>query len=312
MRPVFIGGCERSGTTLLGAMLGGHPDYVCVPEMQFKFDLLRLSPNGAGDSLDKSRTLRTLNKRSSFRIWDLPIALDTLPHESVSYRECIDWLVTAYGEKVAKPAPAVWIDHTPKNARYAATLFQAFPDAKMVHIVRDGRAVAASVLPLDWGPNEIEPAARFWAERLAYGLMAESRWPEKVVRIHYEDLVQSPEPTLQKLCAALDMEYHSAMSQAGGFQVPRYTAQQHALIGQAPDRSRVSGWETQLTPRQVEIFEHTTADLLTMLGYTLKFGGQAKKVSRRESLISGLRELYKKEFANRPRKRKRRKDTVPG
>lgn len=311
MQPVFIGGCERSGTTLLGAMLGGHPDYVCVPEMQFKFDLLRLSPNGAGERMDRASSLRTLNKRSSFRIWDLPIDLDTRTHASVSYRECIDWLVTAYGEKVAKPAPAVWIDHTPKNARYAATLFHAFPDARMIHIVRDGRAVAASVLPLDWGPNEIEPAARFWAERLAYGLMAESRWPDKVVRVHYEDLVQTPEPTLQKLCRVLDIAYHPAMSQAGGFQVPQYTAQQHALIGQAPDRSRVRGWETQLTPRQVEIFEHTTADLLEMLGYTLKFGLHAKKVSRRESLVSSVRELYKKEFTNRQRKRKRRKETVP-
>ena len=260
--------------------------------------------------MDKVSSLRTLNKRSSFRIWDLPLNLDTRTHESVSYRECIDWLVTAYGQKVTKPTPAVWIDHTPKNARYAATLFHVFPDARMIHIVRDGRAVAASVLPLDWGPNEIEPAARFWAERLAYGLVAESRWPDKVVRVHYEDLVQTSEPTLQKLCRALDIEYHPAMSQAGGFRVPQYTAQQHALIGQAPDRSRVRGWETQLTPRQVEIFEHTTADLLETLGYTLKFGLHAKKVSRRESLVSSVRELYKKEFANRQRKRKRRKETV--
>jgi hypothetical protein len=291
-------------------MLGGHPDYVCVPEMQFKFDLLRLSPNGVKEPLDKADSLRALYKRSSFRIWELPIDLPALTHEPISYREFIAWLVMAYGEKVAKPTPSVWIDHTPKNARYAATLFRLFPEAKMIHIVRDGRAVAASVLPLDWGPNEIGPAARFWAERLAYGLMAESRWPDKVVRVHYEDLVQAPAPTLQNLCAGIDIEYHPAMSQAAGFQVPKYTAQQHALIGQAPDRSRVSGWETQLTPRQVEIFEHTTADLLEMLGYTLKFGLQAKKVSRRESLVSSIRELYK-EFANRRRKRKRRRETVP-
>jgi hypothetical protein len=61
----------------------------------------------------------------------------------------------------------------------------------------------------------------------------------------------------------------------------------------------------------VEIFEYTTADLLEMLGYTLQFGLHAKKVSRRESLVSSVRELYKKEFANRQRKRKRRQETVP-
>jgi hypothetical protein len=279
--------------------------------MQFKFDLLRLSPNGSEGILDKANSLRTLNQRSSFRIWELPLDLSALVHEPVSYRECIDWLVMTYGQKVAKPTPSVWIDHTPKNARYAATLFHAFPEAKMIHIVRDGRAVAASVMSLDWGPNEIEPAARFWAERLAYGLVAELRWPDKVFRVHYEDLVQAPEATLQKLCPALGLTYDPGMCQAAGFQVPHYTAQQHALIGQAPDRSRVSGWETQLTPRQVEIFEHTTGDLLEMLGYPPKFGLQAKKVSKRESRVAGIRELYKKEFANRWRKRKRRKETVP-
>lgn len=311
MRPVFIGGCERSGTTLLGAMLGGHPAYVCIPEMPFKFDLLRLSPNGSEGSVGTANSLRTLSQRSSFRIWELPIDLSTFVHEPLSCGEFIERLVVAYGQKVAKPTPMVWIDHTPKNALYAATLFRTFPEAKMIHIVRDGRAVAASVLPLDWGPNEIETAARFWAGRLAYGLMAESRWPDKVVRVYYEDLVQAPEVTLQKLCTALDLTYDPAMSQAAGFQVPKYTAQQHALIGHAPDRSRVSGWETQLTPRQVEIFEYTTGDLLEMLGYTPKFGLQAKKVSRRESLVAGVRELYKKEFANRQRKQTRRKETVP-
>ena len=311
MRPVFIGGCERSGTTLLGSMLGGHPEYVCIPEMPFKFDLLRLSPNGGEGRVAIATSLPTLRQRSSFRIWELPLDLSALAHEPMSCRELIDWLVMAYGQKVAKPRPAVWIDHTPKNVRYATTLLRAFPEAKMIHIVRDGRAVAASVLPLDWGPNEIEPAARFWAGRLAYGLMAESRWPDRVVRVYYEDLVQAPEAMLQKLCTALDLTYDPAMSQAAGFQVPKYTAQQHALIGHAPDRSRVSGWEAQLTPRQVEIFEYTTGDLLEMLGYTLKFGLQAKKVSRRESLVAGIRELYKKEFTNRQRKRKRRKETVP-
>lgn len=151
MRPVFIGGCERSGTTLLGSMLGGHNDCLCVPEMQFKFNILRLTASGDQNSVDTVNILRRLSDRSRFRIWELDVA--SVTHKRLSCRELIEWIVTAYSQKVGKPAPAVWVDHTPANIRYAWTLLHLFPDAKMIHIIRDGRAVAASILPLDWGPT---------------------------------------------------------------------------------------------------------------------------------------------------------------
>jgi hypothetical protein len=311
MRPVFIGGCPRSGTTLLGAMLGGHPDYLCVPEMQFKRTILRLPSNGPHGAVDKADALQKLAGQPKFRIWELGTDVALMPHGQLSCRELIEWIVKAYGQKVGKLAPAVWVDHTPHNVKYARTLLRLFPDAKVIHIVRDGRAVAASIMPLDWGPNEIDSAARRWAKRLAYGLAAESRWPEKVIRVRYEDLVQDPPTVLQHLCEALSINYDPAMCRATGFQVPKYTAQQHALIGRAPDPARVHAWEKQLTSRQIEIFESITSELLESLGYVPKFGPHARKMSRLESLTVGIRELYKKEFVNRRRKRRRERETIP-
>jgi hypothetical protein len=55
MKPIFIGGCERSGTTLLGAMLGTHPRYLCVPEMKFKIDVL--SSSGEESATGRERQL---------------------------------------------------------------------------------------------------------------------------------------------------------------------------------------------------------------------------------------------------------------
>jgi len=81
MKPIFIGGCERSGTTLLGAMLGGHADLLCVPEMQFKFDILRFSGNETQGAVQKADILRRLVKRSSFRIWELDIDAVSIPGE---------------------------------------------------------------------------------------------------------------------------------------------------------------------------------------------------------------------------------------
>jgi len=292
-------------------MLGSHADLLCVPEMQFKFDILRFSGHEAQGTEEKTDLIRKLATRSSFRIWELDIDAIATPAEQLRGRALIEWIVRAYGKKVGKPAPTMWVDHTPKNVRYAWTFFRSFPEAKMIHIVRDGRAVAASVLPLDWGPNEIDSAARFWVERLAYGLAAESFWRKKVVRVRYEDLVQYPQTTLHSLCETLAINYDPAMCRAAGFQVPKYTAKQHALIGSKPNPARVNAWEKQLTPRQVEIFESIASDLLKTLGYTPQFGLSARPLSRRERILAGIREFYKREFSNRSRKRKRKRETIP-
>lgn len=84
------------------------------------------------------------------------------------------------------------------------------------------------------------------------------------------------------------------------------------LVGKAPDPARIHGWQQQLIPRQIEIFESVTADLLEMLGYTPNFGLSAKKVTWKESLVGSVQEFYKKEFINRRRKRRRKVATIPG
>jgi Sulfotransferase family len=62
-----------------------------------------------------------------------------------------------------------WVDHTPTNLRFARLLTAWFPEARFIHIVRDpGRA--ASVMPLNWGPNTITEAALFWKRRMALAL----------------------------------------------------------------------------------------------------------------------------------------------
>ncbi|MBM4256138.1 MAG: sulfotransferase [Deltaproteobacteria bacterium] len=311
MHPLFIGGCERSGTTLLGAMLGSHREYLCVPEMQFKFDICRLAAADHEDAVDASALLRAVGQRSSFRIWELGLDEPMLPQQPMTCRELMEWLVQLYGKKVNKPTPRFWVDHTPKNIRYARTLFQCFPDAKMLHIVRDGRAVEASVLPLDWGPNTIENAARFWAECLAYGFAAEIRWPRQVIRVRYEDLVRDPHHTLQSVCTALAIPFDPIMSEVRGFQVPPYTANQHSLTGHRPNPTRVNSWERNLSSRQIEIFESLTTDLLTILGYEPRFGLAAQKATRREILTADIQELYKKSFSNRRRKRQRKIAAIP-
>ena len=82
----------------------------------------------------------------------------------------------------------------------AYLLNEEFPKAKYIHLLRDGRAVANSVLSLDWGPNTIPVAARSWVKNVSYGLAAESFFNnEKILRVKYENLTLKPIETLKNM-----------------------------------------------------------------------------------------------------------------
>jgi sulfotransferase family protein len=292
-------------------MLGAHSDCLCVPESQFKIAALRACDLTQG-TMDVSRVLNVIKKHWRFQLWevDLPPASLFDAKLAGSYAALIEWIVSRYGERVGKPVSRLWIDHTPSNVRHAAVLFDVFPDASMIHLIRDGRAVAASLLPLDWGPNRIDRVAHQWVEMVGQGLAAEVRWgASRVARVRYEDLLEDPETTLRRLCRFLEIEYQARMLKADGFRVPEYTRNQHLLVGKAPDPGRVDAWRRALNARQIEIFESVVGDFLRYLGYTPLYGLRARAISRSELARSWLADMLRRGLANRVSERLRRRRT---
>ena len=138
----------------------------------------------------------------------------------------------------------------------------------MLHLVRDPRAVIASALPLDWGPTSARAGARWWLGWIGAGLAAEARYPDRVLRVRYEDLVREPQPTLKgiglRVGLALDRPWPKASGEA---HLPAYTRGQHALVGRPADPARIDAWRRRLSPAQVATIESELRDALTMLGY---------------------------------------------
>lgn len=303
MKPVFIGGCERSGTTMLGAMLGSHPRYLCPPEMPFKVDLLRKGLVGRIMSADEIRSLLKNDLKAELQGWRVDD--QTWSFSTAGSSDAIRNIVRAYGELIEKTDPEVWIDHTPNNIRWSATLADEFPESSFVHIVRDGRGVAASLMKLEWGPNTVHRSAHYWLEGVSFGLATEAALESRCIRVRYEDLVANPEPTLRELCTEIGIEFDPAMVAGGGFAVNKYSQGQHALVGKAPEEGRASAWEQQLSSREIEIIEAIVADELTLLGYETRFGLKAVPPSRKERWSSEVREVIKARITNRVRRRAR-------
>lgn len=309
IRPVFIGGCARSGTTLLGSLLGANADAIVTPESGFKIPLLRLQSRR---SPSPEALLDAASRDWRLKLWGLPgqsaAGLDGSPNVVA---HIMARFVEAYAAGHGRPGASTWIDHTPDNLRFVPTLLGAFPDARFVHVVRDGRAVTASVLRVDWGPNSVIRAASWWAHRVSFGLAAELAAPDRVLRVRFEDLVRQPESSLSRVCTFVGLEYRGPDMQQGVLEVQPYQASTHRLLAEPPRADRADTWEKTLSSREIEIFEALSSDLLEMLGYSPKFGISARQPSRSEKVKAAIVERVRMMVIN-PLRRRSRRSLLPG
>ncbi len=296
---------------MLAAMLGGHSECVAVPETQFLLDARGAVDRGEvasspGDVFDWIR------RHPRFRVWRFELEqtmfgeISPAAEDPQALQQVMRGLAAAWAERQGKSGCRRWIDHTPTHARHGSTLRLLFPRARFLHLIRDGRGVAASVAGLDWGPANPMAAARWWAEQVAHGLALESAIGEPVLRVRFEDLLTEMEPTLRRICEHLGIEDQSSMRRADGFLPPSYSRDQHALVGRTPDASRADAWRSTLSPRQIEIFESQSGDLLRHLGYPPDFGIRARRPGRGERLRFALGAFLRHRLSNPLRRRWRR------
>lgn len=277
--PLFIGGCGRSGTTLLGSMLGCAEEAITIPESQYIWEIGRC----LGNSFDAEEVFAALGSHWRFKIWELTgISHEALLHVK-TYSDLISLVVARYAEVRHNSGYRFWVDHTPESIANIGYLLSLFPDAKFIHIVRDGRGVASSILRTHWGPTNVYDAALWWRGNLAIGLAAETKFgSKKIMRVNFEDLLVKPEKTLKKICDFVGLNYSHLMLNANGFDVPEYTQRQHHLIGSALSVKRVNAWGNELTQREIQVFEIVTKELLSYLDYSQTALANHPPLKRRE------------------------------
>jgi hypothetical protein len=145
-----------------------------------------------------------------------------------------------------------------------------FPEARFVHIIRDGRDVALSYLSIQAGPNSVEEAAAYWDRFVRRGRRdGRPLGPGRYLEIRYEELVLQPEQRLRDVCAFLGLTYSRSMTEywkVGHAWVPG--ARHHVNLSRPPTRG-IRDWRNEMSDEQLATFEAVAGPLLEELGYPL-------------------------------------------
>lgn len=248
--PIFIGGEGRSGTTLLRVMLDSHSAIACGPETHFLVD-----PRFQEFHRHFSRTWERRAAGYGYAGRDL----DDLVRDFVR-----GWF-EPYMQRRGKRR---WADKTPQNIHILPYLWELFPTAKVIHMIRDGRDVACSILPQGWGPNTIAAAAERWVSCIEKGLAHRNR-TDRYMEVRYEDLVRQPERELRRVMDLVGEPWEPQMLEY--WRCPHDLApltESSATQVVQPIYSRSIGrWKRELSSSEVSQYVHVAGTTLRRLGY---------------------------------------------
>ena len=123
-----------------------------------------------------------------------------------TFKAVFESLLECYAEKMGKPR---WGEKTPGHFAYLDTLLTWYPQAKVLYLIRDPRAVVASVKNTPWSEKNADIITHRW--RRAANILARWEHDSRVHGVKYESLVTHPNRELEAICAHLDVTFDASM-----------------------------------------------------------------------------------------------------
>ena len=289
-KQIFVVGSSRSGTTMMGRALNNHKDIFTFNEIHFLGWLC--SKNDISNFIDKQDAIVLLSKlfaiqkngifltkhHKQFNKKSETILSDVVKLKSIEVYE--RFLQTITNENGC----SITCEQTPKNIFYIQELLSHFPNAKIIHMVRDSRDVllsqknkwkrgflGASKIPLKEAIRSYmnyHPiiSAKFWNSAVLHGNKMEGN--PRVINIKFEELLQNPQEKIMELCNFIEIEFDKKM-----LEVPNIGS------STAPDNkgelkidsTKMEKWKRGgLTTAEIYLSQIFTKDRMQANGYELK------------------------------------------
>ena len=257
---VFAGGCPRSGLTLLRKVIARHPRILAGPDTG-------AAPSIAFQWRNYAQSLGGLHEKY----------FDLQPdYVAETMGRFLETILRAEGET------RIILEKTSLNVAAFEALAVILPAAKFIHVVRDGRDVATSLLERSWrDPATGQPfphvsdrkaAIDYWAGLVATGLAAENTLEDqgRIFRLRYEDLAVRPEGAMKAVCEFLDIDWPATEPLRPPLANEDYIGLERdslpMMLGPMTS-SRIGRHRRVLQPDVIRQLEDAAKPALTALGY---------------------------------------------
>lgn len=269
--PVFLLGFPRSGTTLLRVFLDAHPDLAIPFESFVLIDFAKRAPRygNLATGTDRRRLVEDLLGSKGIRSWNPRVEPEDFDLDRCgTYAAIVEQLFAAYARRCGKPR---WGDKTPSYTRDFHVLYELFPQAKFLHLIRDGRDAAVSLVRQQWGPGDYLTALSQWNEVVTWSRKMGRMLPRgQYLEVRFEDLTADPEAVLRQIAAFLELPYDPRMLEgqaSAGEKLPLRSKAFHGNLTRPLDRRLALQWQRGMSAADQALSLRIAGPLLADLGY---------------------------------------------
>jgi len=275
-RPFFIVGSGRSGNTLLRRILNDHSEIIIPPETYV-----------LGAAISRFKRYRAMSwpdlveyvlaafefypEFETFGISLRPLVqkLKGTKKEKRNLALILNSFYMYYAEQTGK-ACRRWGDKTPLNTFALEAIYSVFPDARFIHIIRDGCDVVASYVKAGIYQS-VEEAAKRWIRSIKTVNSFQVKYPDAVLNIRYEQLVTEPQQTLRTVCQFIGIDFQPQMlneknknrAKLGDVEMRAH----HSNVLKPISTSNIGRGRATLSVAQKEAIQLIIGEQLRILGY---------------------------------------------
>lgn len=268
--PIFVAGLERSGTSLMYALLATHPGLA----MTRRTNMWTYFYNQYGDLSQPENFENCLSMMMRYkRLVKLEpdperIRNDFQQESDKSYARLFALLEEHFAERKGKLR---WGDKSLNTERYAEPIFAAYPGARILHMMRDPRDRYASVLTR-WKVRrgDVGAGTAMWLSSVGLAKENQRRYPDQYKIVRYETLAAQPEETLQEICDFIDEPYVPEMITMQGAKRFREQGSNSSYGQRKPGAISVSSigrYRQVLSPRQISFIQSVAKQEMKAFNY---------------------------------------------
>jgi hypothetical protein len=296
LRPVFVVGHPRSGTTLVQQLLTAHPAFWSAPETHLYTYVLDPVENWQNRPLRAGEIpgiVTRLSEKPAIKLSSSTV--ETLTNEAkrgvLGAAQLLNLIMQAH--KPQGSTAERWLEKTPRHVYHLSAILRFFPDARVIHVLRDPRGVASSPQRF----SELEPGF----DRNVMAIERGDSWNRvvdltdamadetRLITVRYEDIISDQKAALQRMTNHVGAEYDPSVYERFSSTYSQITVssenvrKQLNAVGEIVDRRAV--YRQRMTEEEIALVDTVCTERMLRKGYVPDGDAQPELVARLRAQI---------------------------